>query len=496
MNTNLRWKLILILAVVAIAVYAFYPPREKVKLGLDLKGGVHLVLRAHTDDALRLETETAAERLRQQLRERGITVGSVQVVDAMSFRVDGVPPDKDAEFRRLADDETAASFNRSSSVNSYTFRLRDPVALQLRREAVRQALQTIERRVNELGVAEPIVAEHGSAGDQILVQLPGVTDVQRAKDIIRSTAVLELKLVEDGPAASREALLATRNSQLPPDMEVLSGTSEISASGERPETVYYLVRKAAVVRGNDLRNARPTLDSNNQPAVNFQLSREGARKFGTATGENVGRRLAIILDGRVQSAPVINSRIDTDGIIEGSFTNQEVTDLALKLRSGALPISLTYLEERTVGPSLGADSIRAGLLASVGGLQADRDQRHRICADEPGHPARVHGVHRRDDDAARRRGIHPDDRDGRRLERADLRAHQRGARRGQGRPCRGRRRIRSRLPHDSRHARRVAHRRRVPLPVRDWTHSRICDDAVFRTVVQRLHGGVRLAVAL
>jgi preprotein translocase subunit SecD len=368
MNTNLRWKLILILAVVAIAIYAFYPPREKVKLGLDLKGGVHLVLRAHTDDALRLETETAAERLRQQFRERGITVGSVQVVDAMSFRVDGVPPDKDAEFRRLADDETAASFNRSSSVNSYTFRLRDPVALQLRREAVRQALQTIERRVNELGVAEPIVAEHGSAGDQILVQLPGVTDVQRAKDIIRSTAVLELKLVEDGPAASREALLATRNNQLPPDMEVLSGTSEISAAGERPETVYYLVRKAAVVRGNDLRNARPTLDSNNQPAVNFQLSREGARKFGTATGENVGRRLAIILDGRVQSAPVINSRIDTDGIIEGSFTNQEVSDLALKLRSGALPISLTYLEERTVGPSLGADSIRAGLLASVGGM--------------------------------------------------------------------------------------------------------------------------------
>jgi preprotein translocase subunit SecD len=368
MNKNLRWKLILILAVTAIAVYAFYPPQQKVKLGLDLKGGVHLVLRAHTDDALRLETETAAERLRQQVRERGITVTSVQAVDAMSFRVDGIPSDKDAEFRRLADDETAAGFNRASGVNSYTFQLRDPVALQLRREAVRQALQTIERRVNELGVAEPIVAEHGSAGDQILVQLPGVTDVQRAKDIIRSTAVLELKLVEDGPAATREALLATRNNQLPPDLEILPGTSDVSAPGERPETVYYLVRKAAVVRGNDLRNARPTLDSNNQPAVSFTLNREGARKFGTATGENVGRYLAIVLDGRVQSAPQINSRIDTDGIIEGSFTNQEVADLSLKLRSGALPISLTYLEERTVGPSLGADSIRAGIMASVGGM--------------------------------------------------------------------------------------------------------------------------------
>jgi len=368
MNKSLRWKLILILAVTATAVYAFYPPREKIRLGLDLKGGVHLVLRAHTDDALRLETETTAERLRQQLRERTITVGSAQLVDATSFRVDGVPPDKDAEFRRVADDETAAAFNRASGVNAYTFTLRDPVALQLRREAVRQALQTIERRVNELGVAEPIVAEHGSAGDQILVQLPGVTDVQRAKDIIRSTAVLELKLVEDGPAASREALLATRNNQMPPDMDVVPGTSELNAPGARPETVYYLVRKAAVVRGNDLRNARPTLDSNNQPAVNFQLNREGARKFSAATGENVGRRLAIILDGRVQSAPEIRNRIDTDGIIEGSFTNQEVSDLALKLRSGALPISLTYLEERTVGPSLGADSIRAGIVASVGGM--------------------------------------------------------------------------------------------------------------------------------
>jgi preprotein translocase subunit SecD len=368
MNKNIRWKLVLILAVTAIAVYAFYPPQEKVKLGLDLKGGVHLVLRAQTDDALRLETETTVERLRQQLRERGITVGSVEVVDASSFRVDGVPSDKDAEFRRLADDETAAGFNRTSSVNSYTFTLRDPIAIQLRREAVRQALQTIERRVNELGVAEPIVTEHGSAGDQILVQLPGVTDVQRAKEIIRSTAVLELKLVEDGPAATREALLATRNNQLPSDMEVLPGTSDVSAPGERPETVFYLVRKAAIVRGNDLRNARPTLDTNNQPAVSFTLSREGARKFGTATGENVGRSLAIVLDGRVQSAPRINSRIDTDGIIEGTFSNQEVADLSLKLRSGALPVNLTYLEERTIGPSLGADSIRAGLVASIGGL--------------------------------------------------------------------------------------------------------------------------------
>ncbi|MGH9329693.1 MAG: protein translocase subunit SecD [Vicinamibacterales bacterium] len=368
MNKNLRWKLILIVAITALAVYAFYPPQEKIRLGLDLKGGVHLVLRAQTDDALRLETETTAERLRQQLRERGIAVTSVQIVDASSFRVDGVPPAQDAEIRRIADDETGAAFTRSSDVGSYSFRLRDPVIQQLRQEAVRQALQTIEKRVNALGVVEPIVTEYGSSGDQLLVQLPGVTDVQRAKEIIRSTAVLELKIVEDGPAATREALLATRNGQLQADMEVVPGTSDVSAPGERPETVYYLVRKVAAVRGTDLRNARPTLDSNNQPAVGFSLTRDGGRKFATATRENVGRRLAIILDGRVQSAPTINSEINSEGIIEGTFSNQEVADLALVLKSGALPVTLTYMEQRTIGPTLGAESIRRGILASVGGL--------------------------------------------------------------------------------------------------------------------------------
>jgi preprotein translocase subunit SecD len=367
MNKNLRWKLTTIAIVIGLAVWAFYPPSRKVRLGLDLKGGVHLVLRAHTDDALRLETETTSERLRQLLRERNINVTGVQVLDAASFRVDGVPQGQDAEFRRLADDETSAAFTRASGVGSYTFRLREPVIAQLRRDSVRQALTTIERRVNALGVAEPIVAETGSGGDRILVQLPGVSDVQRAKDIIRSTALLELRIVEDGPAASREALLATRNNQEPPDMEVLPGTSDVQA-GDRPETVYYLLRKVAAVTGRDLRNARATLDTNNMPAVGFSLNREGARKFSSVTGANIGRRLAIVLDKRVVSAPTIQGQISDEGIIENIGTSQEAADLALVLKSGALPVSLTYLEERTVGPSLGADSIRAGVVASVGGM--------------------------------------------------------------------------------------------------------------------------------
>jgi preprotein translocase subunit SecD len=150
-------------------------------------------------------------------------------------------------------------------------------------------------------------------------------------------------------------------------MQVVSGASEFRDAG-RAETVYYLVRRIAAVTGRDLRNARATLDENNQPAVSFSLNREGARKFGAVTGANVGRQLAIILDERVQSAPRIDSRITDEGRITGSFTTQEVQDLSLVLKSGALPARLTYLEERTVGPTLGADSIRAGVLASLTGL--------------------------------------------------------------------------------------------------------------------------------
>jgi preprotein translocase subunit SecD len=282
-----------------------------------------------------------------------------------------VPRNQDAVFRESAN-EIQSSYNRlsGSAEGQYIFELKPNITVQLRDEAVDQALQTIERRVNELGVAEPIVARAGAGNDQIIVQLPGVANPQRAKDIIRSTALLELKLVEQGPLSSREALLQGSGGMVPSNMEVVAGVSEASqAPGERPETVYYLVRKVAAVSGRDLRTARQTLDENNRPAVGFSLNNEGARKFGKASGDNIGRRLAIVLDGRVQSAPVIETRITDEGrITSGTFTLEEAQDLALKLRSGALPASLTYLEERTVGPSLGADSIRAGVMASIGGL--------------------------------------------------------------------------------------------------------------------------------
>jgi preprotein translocase subunit SecD len=378
MPSNVRWKFITILVVFvvffAVGTYPILAQRyhlpapgwlmdKQLKLGLDLKGGVHLVLRVQTDDALKLETQTEMERLREELQSRKIPFANLTLIGVSQFRVEGVPPDQDAAFRTAAQ-EVQTNFDRGSGVNgTYTFTMKPNIQNNLRDEAVVQARQTIERRVNELGVAEPSIAQQGANGDQILVQLPGVSDVERAKGIIQSTGRLELKIVEQGPSPTRESLLV--NGQVPAGMEIVPGSSGTPGDSG---TVYYLLRATASVTGRDLRSARPTLDENNQPAVSFTLTTEGGRKFGKLTGENIGRQLAIVLDGRVQSAPRLEDRITTDGRIHGSFTQQEAQDLSLILRSGSLPATLTYLEERTIGPTLGADSIRSGILASIIGL--------------------------------------------------------------------------------------------------------------------------------
>ncbi|MBI2188201.1 MAG: protein translocase subunit SecD [Acidobacteria bacterium] len=366
MNKNLRWRVLTILAVIGLAVWAFYPPSQKVNLGLDLKGGVHLVMRVQTDAALRIETETTVERLGETLTRAGVQYSRLEVTSPTEFVVEGIQNDQ--AFRQAAV-EADTIFSRSPGAGGrYTYTMRPIIVNQLREEAVNQALQTIERRVNELGVVEPIVARY-TAADQILVQLPGVTDVTRAKEIIRSTALLELKIVEMGPFPTQEAAQQTYNNNVPPDLEVVPGSEDVAATGGgTPTTVYYAVRRVAPITGRDLRNARPSLDQNNLPAVGFSLNQDGARRFGQLTEQNVGRQLAIILDNRVVSAPVIQSRITDEGQITGSFTQQEAQDLSLVLRSGALPAPMDFLEERTVGPSLGAESIRAGVTASIGGL--------------------------------------------------------------------------------------------------------------------------------
>ena len=363
MMKNMQWRLGLIAIVIGLSVWAFYPPDSKVKLGLDLKGGVHLVLRVKTDDALKVETDTTVERLRDTLTRASVTFSKIEATSPTEFRADGITDD--AAFRtQAADAETV--YDRSSETGGYSYRMKPNVANQLRDETVTQALETIERRVNELGVAEPIVARYG-ARDQILVQLPGVSDVRRAKEIIRSTAQLQLRLVDQGPFPSKEAALQAFNNALPADSELMPGKQEGSGAAGTAGSAYYVVKKVSAVAGNDLRNAQQSLDEFNRPAVHFTLKQDAAVRFGSFTEANIGRPMAIILDGRVMSVATIQGRITDSGQITG-ITREEMLDQVITLKSGALPASMDYLEERTVGPSLGQDSIRAGVTASLAGL--------------------------------------------------------------------------------------------------------------------------------
>ncbi len=364
MMKNVRMRLSLTVLVIGLAVWAFYPPSTKINLGLDLKGGVHLVLRVQTDDALRSETDVTSERLRDTLTRNNVQFSKLEVVAPDTFRIEGVTDDA-ALRNNTADIEP--TFNRDSSGGTHTFTIKPNIANQLRDEAVTQALQTIERRVNELGVAEPIVARY-SGRDQILVQLPGVSDVRRAKEVIRSTAQLQFRLVENPtPFPTREAAMQAFNNMLPPDVEILPGRLEGSGTAGTAGAVYYAVKKVSIVTGNELRSAQQGLDQFNRPAVLFTLKQDAAQRFGNFTQANIGRPLGVVLDGRVMSVATIQDRITDNGQING-ISREEMADLVITLKSGALPASLTYEEERTVGPSLGAESIRAGVIASLGGL--------------------------------------------------------------------------------------------------------------------------------
>jgi protein-export membrane protein SecD/preprotein translocase SecF subunit len=379
MNTRVRWRIVVTVVItLGISIFAWYPfladryglpnpafmQDKRLRLGLDLKGGVHMVLRVNTDDAVLVETRNTAGRLDEALTRQGVKRGTIEVVGPGRLRVTDVAGDDDRAFRQISD-EVVSGFGREPGVDgAYAFTITPAALASLRTDTVAHARQTVERRVDELGVAEPLIAIQGA--DELVVQLPGVVDMERARDVLGATALLEWKLVERGPAPTREALLASTGSVVPPNTEVVLGLDDLSAGDGPP---YYLVRNVADITGRDLRLARPIRDENNQPAVAFSLTQQGARRFAQLTGEHVGRYLAIILDGRVQSAPQIEDRIDGgEGQIRGRFTSQQAADLSLLLRSGALPASMTYLGGGFVGPSLGTASIQAGVMASLAGL--------------------------------------------------------------------------------------------------------------------------------
>jgi preprotein translocase subunit SecD len=345
--------------------------RDRIRLGLDLKGGTHLVLQVQVEDAVNITNDLTRERLQDELRAKSIPFADVQKVDSTHILVKGIPQEKSSDIQSLAS-EQFPDWDLSRVTGDPMARqmtLKASAAAGIRNQALLQSMNTIRNRIDQLGVTEPTIAEYGQGEYTLVVQLPGVDDPSRVKDIIQSTAMLTLKIVQDGPYATRDAALAAHGGVLPPDSELLPGKRESSnetAGGE----AWYIVSRIAAVTGRDLRDAQPRPDENGRPSVNFTLTRDGAVRFGRVTGQNIGKQLAIILDNRVFSAPVVQSQITDNGRITGSFTQQQAADLALVLRSGALPASIKYLAERTVGPSLGADSIRHGVIASIVGLVA------------------------------------------------------------------------------------------------------------------------------
>lgn len=358
MKKGLRWKIILVVAIILGAAYISYPPGEKINLGLDLKGGMHLVLQVVTDDAINIETDQEIMRLREQLKKKNIEFKTFIKGELGQFSIQEINPEQERDIRDLLGDYFR-DWNYSITGNTVNLSLKGNVEAYIRDNTVNQGRETIQNRIDELGLADPLIQRQGLTGERIIVDLPGIENPERVKSIIKTTALLEWKLVKGGPAPDIEILLRDYGGVVPEDLKVLKGNPSRTAEG------YYLVTQVSPVTGKDLRNARRSVDQWNNPAVAFYFNPDAAKRFYKLTSENINKPLGIILDGRVQQVANIESRISDSGVLTGRFSIEEADDIALILRAGALPASIRYLEERTIGPSLGADSIRKGLMSII-----------------------------------------------------------------------------------------------------------------------------------
>jgi preprotein translocase subunit SecD len=390
MNKTLLWKSLFIVAVLLVFVFGILglpsglsgnalksAVLDRVKLGLDLKGGTHLILQVMVNDAVNADSDRAIERLKESLKTKGIAYTDITKPDPQNssdhIAIKGVPPESAADLREIVSNQLPEYVLTSGAENSWTLALKPQSLAELKNRSVAQAIETIRNRIDQLGVSEPVIEEHGLGQYQILVQLPGVDDPARVKQIMQSTAMLEIRQSLGGPYPSEQDALASKNGILPPDSVLLpAGTLMRRRAGapDQSKDEYFLVSRAAAVTGRDLRDARMNRDENSRPDIEFSLTGDGGRRFANFTSAHVNDSLAVVLDNKVQSVATINETIHDQGRITGSFTEQEAKDLAMVLRSGALPAGIRYLEERTVGPSLGADSIKHGVLAAVIGMLA------------------------------------------------------------------------------------------------------------------------------
>ncbi len=381
---QVKWKLGLIIGTVLLAIIFFLPntplfkympqwwkenmPNRGIALGLDLKGGVHLVFEVQGERAVEITTERIAQRIKDILSKRKLKA---------EVKVEGVnivitPP---SEEIKKAIRDVYATLVLTASQDKLVYRLSDKEAKRIRDNAVEQALETIRNRVDQFGVAEPVIHRQGER--EIVVQLPGYKDPERAVALIGKTAQLEFRLVDDeSPVAAElppfirpgeeKELLEKFKDRIPKDDIILFERRVNKETGEvlkRP----YLLKKEVLLTGDLLSEARVAIDQRfNEPYVSLTFNSAGAKLFEEITGKYVKKRLAIILDGNVYSAPVIRERIAGGSAqITGAFSMEEAKDLAIVLRAGALPAPVKLIQNVTVGPSLGRDSIEAGKRAGI-----------------------------------------------------------------------------------------------------------------------------------
>jgi preprotein translocase subunit SecD len=324
-------------------------------------------------DAFKAEADQTIERVQDELRKASINYTTIDRNDPatldeaerIQINIAGVAGERTGDFRAIITERFPTWILTPVGSTNYRMNMRPTEALALRKDTVERSIRTIDNRVNALGLTEPVIQQRGraEAEGEILVQLPGVDDPGRVKQIIQTAAMLEISEVKDGPFASQEAARAKHGGVLPLNTVLV----RMAPRGESGES-WYLLNRTAVITGRDLRNARPGQDEFRKWETSFTLTQDGGRKFGRFTEANIGNRLAVVLDKQIRSVATIQSRIEDSGRITGQASEMEASDLSLVLRSGSLPAGIVYLEERTVGPSLGADSIRQGVVAGLVGL--------------------------------------------------------------------------------------------------------------------------------
>ncbi|MCG6892908.1 MAG: protein translocase subunit SecD [Desulfobacteraceae bacterium] len=370
---SLSWRPIVIVAAILAAVVYLLPtlrpgmwPHKKINLGLDLQGGMHLVLEVDAQKAVEGAVERIAQDLKSEMRDERIRYSRLERQGTQVY-VTVADSDKSAEFDAMLDksfpDLRLVSRQQEGGSLSVVLDIPDAETERIRKSATAQALETIRNRIDQFGVSEPDIRRQGE--DRILIQLPGIRDTQRAKDLIGKTALLEFKLVDEAHDV-QDALAG----DVPPGSEILYQVEE-NPETNRVTRRPYLIQKRTLLTGAHLTEARVEIDSRYaEPYVSIRFDNKGARIFERITEENVKKRLAIVLDNTVYSAPVIQEKIaGGEARITGQFSTEEAHDLAIVLRAGALPAPVEILEERTVGPSLGSDSIRKGLLSMcIGGV--------------------------------------------------------------------------------------------------------------------------------